>query len=93
MDLGHHHFISWHYRPKPSYQLASQTHPLTMAKSPNEEAHLPGVDGDDFRGLVLADVIPRDRKPWYSDWTLWKLNLLLLSGLLTQTATGFDASM
>ncbi|KAI8664983.1 MFS domain-containing protein [Fusarium sp. Ph1] len=64
-----------------------------MAKSPNEEAHLPGVDGDDFQGLVLADVIPRDRKPWYSDWTLWKLNLLLLSGLLTQTATGFDASM
>lgn len=64
-----------------------------MAKSPNDEAQLPGVDADDFQGLVLADVIPRDRKPWYSDWTLWKLNLLLLSGLLTQTATGFDASM
>ena len=50
-------------------------------------------DDDDFQGLVLRDVIPKDRKPWYSDWTLWKLNLLLLCGLLTQTATGFDASM
>ncbi|KAF4981022.1 hypothetical protein FZEAL_3074 [Fusarium zealandicum] len=64
-----------------------------MARTTNEEAPLPGVDGDDFQGLVLSDVIPRDRKPWYSDWTLWKLNLLLLSGLLTQTATGFDSSM
>ncbi|KAF4498666.1 hexose transporter [Fusarium agapanthi] len=64
-----------------------------MSKQVAEETHLPDADANDFQGLVLADVIPRDRKPWYSDWTLWKLNLLLLSGLLTQTATGFDASM
>ena len=62
-----------------------------MTKPIVDEAHLPGVDADDFQGLVLNDVIPHDRKPWYADWTLWKLNLLLLSGLLTQTATGFDA--
>ena len=62
-----------------------------MAKATTEEAHLPGVDADDFQGLLLHDVIPHDRPPWYADWTLWKLNLLLLSGLLTQTATGFDA--
>jgi MFS family permease len=47
----------------------------------------------EFQGLALADVIPQDRQPWYRDWTLWKLNALLLSCLLTQTATGFDASM
>ncbi|KAJ4125762.1 hypothetical protein NW765_001536 [Fusarium oxysporum] len=64
-----------------------------MSKQAAEETHIPDADANDFQGLVLADVIPRDRKPWYSDWTLWKLNLLLLSGLLTQTATGFDASM
>ncbi|KAF4468288.1 hypothetical protein FALBO_4826 [Fusarium albosuccineum] len=64
-----------------------------MARSTNPEEPIPAHQGDDFQGLVLADVIPHDRKPWYSDWTLWKLNLLLLSGLLTQTATGFDASM
>lgn len=64
-----------------------------MAKSNNEESPLPESYGGDFQGLVLSDIIPKDRKPWYSDWTLWKLNLLLLSCLLTQTATGFDASM
>ncbi|OJJ53785.1 hypothetical protein ASPSYDRAFT_502611 [Aspergillus sydowii CBS 593.65] len=47
----------------------------------------------EFQGLALADVIPQDRQPWYRDWTLWKLNGLLLSCLLTQTATGLDASM
>ncbi|UZP32281.1 hypothetical protein NXS19_000097 [Fusarium pseudograminearum] len=58
-----------------------------------EEAHIQDADANEFQGLVLKDVIPTDRPPWYADWTLWKLNLLLLSGLLTQTATGFDASM
>jgi hypothetical protein len=57
-----------------------------------EEAHIQDADANEFQGLVLKDVIPTDRPPWYADWTLWKLNLLLLSGLLTQTATGFDAS-
>lgn len=64
-----------------------------MAGPNNEESRLPDSDNNDFQGLVLNDVIPRDRQPWYKDWNLWKLNLLLLSGLLTQTATGFDASM
>ena len=63
-----------------------------MAKPSTEEAP-PPTGSDDFQGLCLNDVIPRDRKPWYSDWTLWHLNLLLMCGLLTQTATGFDASM
>lgn len=64
-----------------------------MARSNDDESHLPANYGNDFQGLVLNDVIPKDRKPWYSDWTLWRLNLLLLCALLTQTATGFDASM
>src|SRR5687768_10989987 len=65
----------------------------TMAKVDNENIEIPEGFGNDLQGLVLEDVIPRDRKPWYKDWTLWKLNLLLLCALLTQTATGFDASM
>lgn len=64
-----------------------------MGKSNDGESQLPDGYGNDFQGFVLNDVIPKDRKPWYSDWTLWKLNLLLLCALLTQTATGFDASM
>ncbi|KAH8647400.1 general substrate transporter [Xylariales sp. PMI_506] len=50
-------------------------------------------DNDDFTGLLLQDVIPRREKPWWREWTLVKLNLLLLCALLTQTASGFDASM
>ncbi|KAH8884157.1 general substrate transporter [Thozetella sp. PMI_491] len=55
----------------------------------------PADDGlnDDFTGLVLSDVIPKRDKPWWRDPTLVKLNLLLLCALLTQTASGFDASM
>lgn len=64
-----------------------------MAGAIVTEESTPHQGADEFNGLVLNDVIPRDRKPWYSDWTLWKLNLVLLCGLLTQTATGFDASM
>ncbi|KAK7416180.1 hypothetical protein QQX98_005377 [Neonectria punicea] len=48
---------------------------------------------NEFEGLALKDVIPTDRRPWYKDTTLIKLNTLLLCALLTQTATGFDASM
>lgn len=64
-----------------------------MSKQETEETHIPDVDANDFQGLVLNDVIPRDRPPWYADWTLWKLNLLLLSGLLTQTATGVSLAL
>ncbi|CBF74938.1 hypothetical protein AN3990.2 [Aspergillus nidulans FGSC A4] len=46
-----------------------------------------------FEGLVLRDVIPDGRKPWYRDWTLLKLNTLLLCALLTQIASGYDSSM
>ncbi|KAH6988490.1 general substrate transporter [Ilyonectria destructans] len=48
---------------------------------------------NEFEGLMLKDMIPKGRKPWYKDGTLIKLNTLLLCALLTQTATGFDASM
>ncbi|KAL4820353.1 general substrate transporter [Aspergillus spinulosporus] len=48
---------------------------------------------DTFEGLVLKDVIPDGRKPWYRDWTLLKLNTLLLCALLTQIASGYDSSM
>ncbi|KAK0385389.1 hypothetical protein NLU13_7865 [Sarocladium strictum] len=64
-----------------------------MAKIDDESVHVPASSDHDLHGLVLEDVIPRDRKPWYKDGTLWQLNLLLLCALLTQTATGFDASM
>lgn len=49
--------------------------------------------GNDYAGLMLKDMIPTGRKPWYLDGPLIRLNLLLLCALLTQTATGFDASM
>lgn len=49
--------------------------------------------GNDFAGKMLKDMIPTGRKPWYRDGPLIRLNLLLLCALLTQTATGFDASM
>ena len=48
---------------------------------------------DDFTGLVLQDVIPKRDKPWWRDGTLVQLNCLLLCALLTQIASGFDASM
>ncbi|KAH6891520.1 general substrate transporter [Thelonectria olida] len=47
---------------------------------------------NEFEGLVLKDMIPENRKPWWKDRTLLKLNTLLLCALLTQTASGFDAS-
>lgn len=46
-----------------------------------------------FRNLVLNDVLPKRSKPWWRDWTLVKLNILLLCALLTQTASGYDGSM
>jgi sugar porter (SP) family MFS transporter len=49
--------------------------------------------GTDYAGLMLRDMIPTGRKPWYRDGALVRLNLLLMCALLTQTATGFDASM
>ena len=49
--------------------------------------------GNDYAGLMLKDMIPTGRKPWYRDGSLIRLNLLLMCALLTQTATGFDASM
>ncbi|KAL4934861.1 general substrate transporter, partial [Aspergillus oleicola] len=48
---------------------------------------------ENFEGLVLKDVIPDNRKPWYRDSTLLKLNALLLCALLTQIASGYDSSM
>lgn len=48
---------------------------------------------DNFDGLLLEDVIPKRSKPWWRDPALIKLNTLLLCALLTQTASGFDASM
>ncbi|KAL2867385.1 hexose transporter protein [Aspergillus lucknowensis] len=48
---------------------------------------------DNFEGLALKDVIPTDRKPWWKDWTLLKLNTLLQCALLTQIASGYDSSM
>ncbi len=48
---------------------------------------------DDFTGLVLQDVIPKRSKPWWREASLIQLNLLLLCALLTQIASGFDASM
>lgn len=52
------------------------------------------ADCSNFNGAVaLKDYIPRREKPWWRDTTLLKLNFLLLCALLTQTASGFDASM
>lgn len=65
----------------------------TAVATDGDVSYLPESYGGEFHGLVLKDVIPDDRLPWYRDTTLWKLNLLLLCALLTQTATGFDASM
>jgi sugar porter (SP) family MFS transporter len=48
---------------------------------------------DNFEGLELKDVIPKNRKPLWRDPTLLKLNTLLLCALLTQIASGYDSSM
>ncbi|KAH8806007.1 general substrate transporter [Xylogone sp. PMI_703] len=48
---------------------------------------------DNFEGLALRDVIPKRTKPWWRDWTLLKLNTLLLCALLTQITSGYDGSM
>ena len=48
---------------------------------------------DHFEGLALKDVVPKDRKPFWKDGTLWKLNCLLLCALLTQITSGYDSSM
>ncbi|KAJ5690493.1 hypothetical protein N7462_004885 [Penicillium macrosclerotiorum] len=48
---------------------------------------------DNFEGLVLKDVVPKDRKPLWKDGTLLKLNVLLLCALLTQITSGYDSSM
>ena len=66
----------------------------STSKTPDSEHHATtDVYLDDFRGIQLKDVIPNTRAPWYRDGTLLKLNFLLLAALLTQTASGFDASM
>lgn len=64
-----------------------------MAGFNNEQVDLPMRYDAEFDGLVLANVIPQDRQSWYGDWTLLKLNLLLLSCIFTMVANGFDASM
>lgn len=51
------------------------------------------INNDNFEGLVLQDVIPKRSKPWWRDWTLLKLNTLLLCALLTQITSGYDGSM
>ncbi|KJR85822.1 sugar transporter [Sporothrix schenckii 1099-18] len=51
------------------------------------------MDASAGAGVNLADLIPKDRKPWWRDTRLLHLNFLLLSALLTQTASGFDSSM
>lgn len=48
---------------------------------------------DHFEGLALKDVVPKDRKPFWKDRTLLKLNTLLLCALLTQITSGYDSSM
>jgi len=66
---------------------------MTKTPSFDERGQPTELYNEDFNGLLLKDVVPKDRRTWYKDGTLWKLNLLLFSCLLTQTATGFDASM
>lgn len=51
------------------------------------------IQDETFRDLVLSDVVPRRKEPWWKDWTLLKLNTLLLCALLTQIASGYDGSM
>ncbi|KAH8692331.1 general substrate transporter [Talaromyces proteolyticus] len=58
-----------------------------------ELTHSDNHNSHTFEGLALKDVIPKNRKPLYKDWTLIKLNTLLLCALLTQIASGYDSSM
>jgi sugar porter (SP) family MFS transporter len=51
------------------------------------------VESSNFSGSALKDVLRKRDKPWYKDTVLLRLNFLLLCALLTQTASGFDASM
>ncbi|KAM6519889.1 hypothetical protein FALCPG4_013465 [Fusarium falciforme] len=44
-------------------------------------------------GHALAEVLPRDSKPWYRVPHLLKLNLLLLIPLMSSSVAGFDGSL
>jgi hypothetical protein len=43
-------------------------------------------------GHALAEVLPRDSKPWYRVPHLLKLNLLLLIPLMSSSVAGFDGN-
>ncbi len=47
----------------------------------------------DFQGLMLKDVTPKMTKMWWRYPNLLKLNMLLLTAILTQATTGYDGSM
>jgi hypothetical protein len=50
------------------------------------------LNGIEFDGLLLRDVLPV-RKAWWHYKYLWKLNFLLLAGILAETTNGYDGSM
>ncbi|ODV82965.1 hypothetical protein CANARDRAFT_30429, partial [[Candida] arabinofermentans NRRL YB-2248] len=44
-------------------------------------------------GPAIAEVLPRDGKPWYKNRHLLQLNFLLLVPLLSAATGGYDGSL
>jgi sugar porter (SP) family MFS transporter len=54
---------------------------------------LPDKEAFNFEGLTLLEVVPKREKYWWHYRYLRNLNLLLLSGIMWSTASGFDGSL
>ncbi|KFZ02444.1 hypothetical protein V500_00187 [Pseudogymnoascus sp. VKM F-4518 (FW-2643)] len=63
----------------------SPTTPKGIEKQRNANARIVGED--------LANVLPRDQKPFWRKWHLLRLNLILLVTLSTSGTVGYDGAM
>ncbi|KFZ23138.1 hypothetical protein V502_02382 [Pseudogymnoascus sp. VKM F-4520 (FW-2644)] len=63
----------------------SPTTPEGIEKQRNANARIVGED--------LANVLPRDQKPFWRKWHLLRLNLILLVPLFTSGTVGYDGAM
>jgi sugar porter (SP) family MFS transporter len=59
----------------------------------DSEGRMDATQEYNFEGLQLLDVVPKLPKRWWHYKHLRNLNLLLLSGIMWSTASGFDGSL
>lgn len=52
------------------------------------------INGVEFEGMLMRDLPEfKARKGWWHYGYLWKLNFLLMAGILAETTNGYDGSM